>query len=913
MTQTEKGEIPVFPSAPFWAFLLAAINTLFFCQGIRDILISRDMEIIMPLIYVLMISPPAAIVLTYLWKPGVSIAAGALAACAGRLLLFSPSVAHYYAGEYLIFSGFALFFVGIFSCINVRSLPDDSRSAGAAFAAAGMIVGAGVQLFIRQIEPAYSLPLMAILCALDLFAAVAWLKIRIKYPKTENPQPASGSAHLKTLALLLIGIPFHFIFVVFCKPEFLASRCALPYRAEVLVVLGGLAAAALLAVKWESAGTSARKAAGILLLIGNILTSLYFLFLYNLGEGAWQAAAVFIAAAVVGLDLCRIASYAVSQRSGFLTVSAGIGAAGIAFGVFVVDAGLLLENHLPMFHGFLMLPLIAFSLLTAWSGLPRGEKRKTSGISAWPAAIVSLAPVIGMALFLAPAPRPDADPLVFASLYTWWGTPDGTFGRTFGGVKFEKEGGIDDFLPEVMNMQGIMSGGGGPGLYRATGRSAPGGLDTFSISFDLPSALLHGSPVTYITLRYELDKPTDRLMLKITDAGKGYRVELPKFTSMDTIRLEWPADFAGEPSDRKLPENVSHLSIYLQGKEKGLYTITIDYVRFSAWRHYNEDYRAYYDKKKKLWYNNPPLTQATAHHPYYDGTPWTDIKPYSPKGCYDSLDPDVMTSQLQLMARAGIDVVLFMHPHSPDTIKMGMDIIREKKLPLKVSWYWVGKAPKELIDALNGFGGDPLFLKVGNSPVVVVGRTGLREKPYAEYMKFFKELRRAGVFAIGDSYAPPKEEMLDLLGGHYYYDTTGMYRSRWGGRNIDAAKPDGTFVNGYGHLFTIFDATARLTRSHGGIFLATVIPGFDNLSVHGFNNTPLYDGRPGTVVRRHKGKTYDETWQAAIDAGADWICIVSWNELHEGTEIEPTREDGVFYIEKTRVWSNKFHALRGGK
>ena len=40
------------------------------------------------------------------------------------------------------------------------------------------------------------------------------------------------------------------------------------------------------------------------------------------------------------------------------------------------------------------------------------------------------------------------------------------------------------------------------------------------------------------------------------------------------------------------------------------------------------------------------------------------------------------------------------------------------------------------------------------------------------------------------------------------------------------------------------------------------------------------------VVKRANGAVYDQYWQAAIDAHADIVTITSYNEWHEGTQIE---------------------------
>lgn len=89
---------------------------------------------------------------------------------------------------------------------------------------------------------------------------------------------------------------------------------------------------------------------------------------------------------------------------------------------------------------------------------------------------------------------------------------------------------------------------------------------------------------------------------------------------------------------------------------------------------------------------------------------------------------------------------------------------------------------------------------------------------------------------------------------------------------------------------------------------------------------------------RRDGVTYDSMWAAAIEAGAERITITSYNEWHEGTQIEPARTpaprrpaampverayesyDGAYglrgraaetaYLGRTRLWSSVFGLLR---
>jgi glycoprotein endo-alpha-1,2-mannosidase len=98
---------------------------------------------------------------------------------------------------------------------------------------------------------------------------------------------------------------------------------------------------------------------------------------------------------------------------------------------------------------------------------------------------------------------------------------------------------------------------------------------------------------------------------------------------------------------------------------------------------------------------------------------------------------------------------------------------------------------------------------------------------------------------------------------------------------------------------------------------------------------PGYDARRGSgdpvVKPRRGGATYDSMWKLALAAHADRITITSYNEWHEGTQIEPASPrvrrrsgyryltyDGAWglhgvaaegaYLARTRYWSDVFRS-----
>ncbi|MGD8240942.1 MAG: glycoside hydrolase family 99-like domain-containing protein, partial [Armatimonadota bacterium] len=84
--------------------------------------------------------------------------------------------------------------------------------------------------------------------------------------------------------------------------------------------------------------------------------------------------------------------------------------------------------------------------------------------------------------------------------------------------------------------------------------------------------------------------------------------------------------------------------------------------------------------------------------------------------------------------------------------------------------------------------------------------------------------------------------------------------------------------------------------AYGRISSLTLIPGYDDTKIR----------EPGLNVRRHDGRLYEELWKLAIECDPHWVLITSWNEWHEGSEIEPSLEYGDRYIELTARFAKRF-------
>jgi hypothetical protein len=98
-------------------------------------------------------------------------------------------------------------------------------------------------------------------------------------------------------------------------------------------------------------------------------------------------------------------------------------------------------------------------------------------------------------------------------------------------------------------------------------------------------------------------------------------------------------------------------------------------------------------------------------------------------------------------------------------------------------------------------------------------------------------------------------------------------------------------------LTTQWGAALRGPLLHPGA--AAVGPGYDDRAV---------PGRRLPMREREDGAFYASSWQRALRHRPEFVLIETWNEMHEGSEICPTRELGTRYVDLTRHWVAKLRA-----
>ena len=85
-------------------------------------------------------------------------------------------------------------------------------------------------------------------------------------------------------------------------------------------------------------------------------------------------------------------------------------------------------------------------------------------------------------------------------------------------------------------------------------------------------------------------------------------------------------------------------------------------------------------------------------------------------------------------------------------------------------------------------------------------------------------------------------------------------------------------------------ALAALARAAGRPFVPAVAPGFDDRRCA---SPAPSSSAPGARPTTGAG-------EAALSVDPAWVLVSSWNEWHEGSEIEPSVEHGRRYLDATR-------------
>jgi glycoprotein endo-alpha-1,2-mannosidase len=289
------------------------------------------------------------------------------------------------------------------------------------------------------------------------------------------------------------------------------------------------------------------------------------------------------------------------------------------------------------------------------------------------------------------------------------------------------------------------------------------------------------------------------------------------------------------------------------------------------------------------WYGTPRADGAWLHWGQGGNDPPRAIGSsfYPARGPYSSGTIGVVRAQMREIASTGVDTVIvsWWGPGSPEDARLRPVVAAARAAGLQVALHvepWTGRTAAAVVEALHG-----------------IADLGIRD------------------VYVYDSTSTPDEDWRAALAG-----LTG-YRV-FAHTSLPGKALRGGFQGLYTYDVLVYDGSsfARMCQSArqlGLVCAPSVGPGFDSGRATG-------DPR---VRRRNDGRWYDHMWQAAVKASPDLVTITSYNEWHEGTQIEPAREadggylsyDGAWglrgpgaeraYLDRTTYWVDRLRGVTG--
>ncbi len=267
---------------------------------------------------------------------------------------------------------------------------------------------------------------------------------------------------------------------------------------------------------------------------------------------------------------------------------------------------------------------------------------------------------------------------------------------------------------------------------------------------------------------------------------------------------------------------------------------------------------------------------------------------YPVLGPFDSHDPKVIAQHCAWAKQAGIDVLIssWWGPGDFTDVVLPRLLAACTRHGLELTIYYERvpqpqapeSAARDIVALLKRHGQDPAWLKVNGRPVVFIYGRAIDQIGLAGWAEAIEQINRGypgGAVLIGDRLS---RSAAAVFAGIHTYNTAGHLA----GLTIDQAD---------GWLAKAFPQAVALARSHGRISTVTVIPGYDDREIR----------KPGLAADRAGGKLYEAQWKQVPD-DCDWVLITSFNEWHEGSEIEPSAELGQKYLDITAPFAKTFKA-----
>ncbi len=298
------------------------------------------------------------------------------------------------------------------------------------------------------------------------------------------------------------------------------------------------------------------------------------------------------------------------------------------------------------------------------------------------------------------------------------------------------------------------------------------------------------------------------------------------------------------------------------------------------------------------WYGNPQVSGRWLHWEQVDTVRQQigSSTHYPLLGAYDSHDPKVIRQHCQWAREANLDGFILSWWSRGDFHDQGvplmLDAARQHNLQVSI-YYEIVPVPgnpdsvvADWLYLLRQYGDHPAWLKVDSKPVIFVYGRALGQLSLMQWASVLEQVNRqhkAGVCAIADQLSKSAARIFDGIHTYNICD-------RLQGLPVDAVQAA---------VERIYREPLQIAGQLGRIACATIIPGYDDTRIR----------QPGIRAERFNGDSYRNQWQAVLTLNPDWVLITSFNEWHEGSEIEPSVEHGDRYLKLTAEYVPRFRQL----
>ena len=276
------------------------------------------------------------------------------------------------------------------------------------------------------------------------------------------------------------------------------------------------------------------------------------------------------------------------------------------------------------------------------------------------------------------------------------------------------------------------------------------------------------------------------------------------------------------------------------------------------------------------------------YYPWYgipDGPSgrWVHWNPYSSHrdsahtplaGYYDSQGPETVRRHIREAKEAGIDGFIASWwgkgTFEDRALQVLLEVASQEDFLVTI-YYEDADSPAQIVSDMNyitsRYGSNSSFLTVDGVPVIFFYVRVTEKFSLLEWETVFATLdsQRKGIFAIADGL---RNDFLSVFQGIHTYNPVSL--------PLDLVARQ-------------YKGGSLLARLQGALFAATVVPGYDE----------AYKRPSNLFVDRAGGDTYHAFWNIARASKPQWILITSFNEWHEGSEIEPSVEFGTTYLALT--------------